>query len=127
MHPNGELIGKGFEAFANGDMDTISGLFDDGIAWHAPGTSPISGDYHGKAEVFGLFGKLLELTEGTFRQEVHAILADDEHVVAITNSHQDKPKPFDGQTVFVWHVKDGKAVECWAIPADQAAAAAAFA
>lgn len=126
MHPNGELIREGYEAFAKGDMDTIAGLFDDDIQWHAAGTSVISGDFKGKAEVFGLFGRLLELTEGTFSQEIHAILADDDHVVVISDSHQDKPKPFSGQTVFIWHVRDGKAVECWAVPADQAAAAAAF-
>lgn len=126
MHPNAELIQEGYEAFAKGDMDTIAGLFDDEITWHAKGTGPISGDYRGKTEVFGLFGKLQELTEGTFQQEIHAILGDDEHVVVLTDSQQEKPKPFSGQTAFIWHVRDGKAVECWAIPADQAAAAEAF-
>ena len=126
MHPNGELIQRGFEAFAQGDMGAISGLFADDITWHAPGTGVLSGDYHGKDEVFGLFGRLLELTEGTFHQEIHAILADDEHVVVLTTSGQNKPRPFAGQQVFIWHVKDGQAVDCWAIQADQAAAAAAF-
>jgi len=126
MHPNGELIREGFEAFAKGDMDTISRLFDDGIQWHSAGTSPLSGDYGGKEAVFGYFGKLMELTEGTFHQEIHAILADDDHVVVVTDYGHDKPKPFTGHQVLVWHVRDGKAVECWAIPADQAGAAAAL-
>jgi uncharacterized protein len=126
MHPNGELIRRGFDAFAAGDMNTIDGLFADDISWHAPGTGVLSGDYHGKEQVFGLFGRLLELTEGSFQQEIHAILADDDHVVVLTTSRQDKPKPFTGNQVFVWHVRDGKVVECWAIQADQAGAAAAF-
>ncbi|HEY8823158.1 MAG TPA: nuclear transport factor 2 family protein [Dermatophilaceae bacterium] len=127
MHPNGELIREGFEAFAKGDMDTVGRLFDDDIQWHSAGTSILSGDFRGKAEVFGLFGKLGEVTEGTFHQEIHAILADDDHVVVMTDNGQDKPRPFSGQQVFVWHVRDGKAVECWDIPTDQAAAAAALA
>lgn len=127
MHPNGELIREGFEAFAKGDMDTVGRLFDDDIQWHSAGTSILSGDFRGKAEVFGLFGKLGEVTEGTFHEEIHAILADDDHVVVMTDNGQDKPRPFSGQQVFVWHVRDGKAVECWVIPTDQAAAAAALA
>jgi ketosteroid isomerase-like protein len=127
MHPDGELIQKGFEAFAKGDMDTVGALFDDDIRWHSPGTSALSGDYRGKAEVFGFFAKLQELTEGTFRQEIHAVLADDDHVVVLTEGTQDKPRPFTGQAVFVWHVRDGKAVECWGIQTDQAASAAALA
>jgi len=127
MHPNGELIRAGFEAFAKGDMETVGALFHDDIVWHAAGTSVISGNFRGKAEVFGLFAKLAELTQGTFHQEIHAVLADDDHVVVLTDNGQDKPRPFTGQQVFIWHVRDGKAVECWGIPADQAATAAAFA
>ena len=127
MHPDGELIQRGFQAFAKGDMDTVGALFHDDIRWHAPGTSALSGDYRGKAEVFGFFAKLQELTEGTFRQEIHAVLADDDHVVVLAEGTQDKPRPFTGQSVFVWHVRDGKVVECWGIQADQAASAAALA
>ncbi len=127
MHPNAELIQSGYEAFAKGDMDTIAGLFSDDIAWHAPGTSVLSGDFRGRDEVFGLFAKLLHVTEGTFHQEIHAILADDDHVVVMTDASFDKPRHFSGHAVFVWHVRDGKAVECWAIQADQAANAAALA
>jgi uncharacterized protein len=126
MHPNGELIRRGYEAFAKGDMDTIAGLFGDDITWHGEGASVLSGDYVGKAAVFGTFAKLQEVTEGTFRQEIHAILADDDHVVVLTNYSHEKPKQYSGQQVFVWHVRDDKAVECWAIPVDQAAASAAL-
>ena len=91
MHPDGELIQKGFEAFAKGDMDTVGALFHDDIQWHAPGTSALSGDYRGKAEVFGFFAKLQELTEGTFRQEIHAVLADDDHVVVWPRARRTSP------------------------------------
>ena len=45
MHPNGELIRSGFEAFAKGDMDTVGALFDDDLVWHSAGTSVLAGDY----------------------------------------------------------------------------------
>jgi uncharacterized protein len=127
MHPNGELIQEGFEAFAKGDMDTVSRLLDDDITWHSRGTSVLSGDYQGKEAVFGFFGRLMELTEGTFHQEIHAILADDDHVVVLLDNGQEKPRPWSDQAVIVWHLRAGKAVECWDIQADQAGAAAALA
>ena len=120
------VIQEGFEAFGKGDMETFAGLFSDDIAWHAPGNNVLSGDYRGKEQVFGLFGKLRDETEGTFHQDVHAILADDEHVVVLTTNGWEKPTHFTGMQVFVWHVRDGRAVECWAIPADQEAANAAL-
>jgi uncharacterized protein len=127
MHPNGELIQAGFEAFDKGDMETVSRLFDDDISWHSSGTSVLSGEFAGKEAVFGLFAKLQEVTEGTFHQDIHAILADDDHVVVMTNYSHEKPRPYSGQQVFVWHVRDGKAADCWVIPVDQVAASAALA
>ena len=126
MHPNGEIIQRGFEAFAKGDMDTVAGLFTDDIVWHSSGTSVLSGDYRGKEAVFGLFGKLMEVTGGTFHQDIHTILADDDHVVVLTSDHWETPRSYSGQSVFVWHVRDGKAFECWAIETDQEASAAAL-
>ena len=44
---NAQLIRDGYEAFAQGDIPTVLGLFDKDIDWHVPGRSPLSGDYHG--------------------------------------------------------------------------------
>jgi ketosteroid isomerase-like protein len=126
MHPHAELMSAGYAAFAAGDMETIDRILDDGVVWHNMGTSPLAGVYHGKAEVFDFFGRLLATTNGTFSQDVHAILADDDHAVVLTTNHWESPQPFSGEQVFVWHVRDGKGVECWGIPADQAATDAAL-
>ena len=82
-HPNLDLMSRGYAAYTSGDMDTINQLFDDDVVWHVAGRSQISGDYTGKEQVFGFFGKLQELSDGTATVEVHDILADDEHGVAI--------------------------------------------
>jgi len=126
MHANGETIRQGFDAFAAGDLEAVSRLLDDDIIWIHSGDAVLAGEYRGKDAVFGYFGKLLELTSFTFRQEVHAILADDDHVVVMTDVAWDSPREFRGHDVFVWHVRDGKATHCWAIPTDQAAADAAL-
>jgi uncharacterized protein len=125
-HPNVELLRKGYEAFASGDMETVDALFADDISWHSPGSNPLAGDYAGKAQVLAMFAKLFEITEGTFRQEIHDIVANDEHGVVLVNASWDTPKAFSGRGVHVLHVKDGKVAEFWLYNEDQAAADAAF-
>jgi len=125
-HPNVALMRTGYAAFAAGDMDTVGSLFADDIVWHAPGNGPLAGEYRGKEQVFGLFAKLFEMTGGTFRQETHDILANDEHACVLVRTRWEKPKPFEGRAVHVWHIKDGRATEYWLHNEDQAAADAAF-
>ncbi len=125
-HPNVELLRKGYAAFGAGDMQTVDALLSDDIVWHSPGNNALAGDYKGKDQVFGLFAKLVELTEGTFRQEIHDLLANDEHAVALMDEAWDKPRPFRGRSVHTWHVREGKPAEFWLFNEDQAAADASF-
>jgi ketosteroid isomerase-like protein len=125
-HPNVELLRKGYAAFSQGDMQTVGELLSDDVVWHSPGNNPLAGDYKGKDQVFGLFAKLLEITEGTFHQEIHDLLGSDQHVVALMDEGWRKPKPFTGRSIHTWHVKGGKAAEFWLFNEDQAAADASF-
>ena len=106
-HPNAEALRKGYGAFAAGDMETVAALFADEIAWHQAGSSPLSGDVAGKDAVFGIFGQLVELTGGTFGQEIHDLLANDEHAVAMVEQWWEQPHPFRGRGVHVWHMRSG--------------------
>lgn len=118
-HPNAELIRRGYAAFSTGDMDTINEVFADDIVWHEAGQGGIAGDYKGKTEVFELFGRLGEMSGGTFSVEVHDVLGNDEHVTALTHVRgQRDGKTLDANGVHVWHVRDGKAVEFWGVPYD---------
>ena len=125
-HPNAEALRKGYEAFAAGDMATVASLFADDIAWHQAGTGPLAGDFAGKEAVFGEFAKLVEVTAGTFGQEIHDLLANDEHVVVMTEQWWEQPHPYRGRSVHVWHMKDGIATETWLMDQDQAAADASL-
>ncbi len=125
-HPNAELMRKGYAAFASGDMDTVSALMGDDIVWHSPGNNPLSGEFKGKDEVFGEFAKLVELTEGTFGQDIHDVVANDEHAVVLVDSRWDKPRTFRGRNVHVWHVSGGKVTEFWSYGEDQAGEDAAL-
>ncbi len=125
-HPNVELMRKGYEAFSRGDMKTVGGIFSEDIVWHSPGDNPLAGDFKGTDQVFGLLAKLLELTEGTFHQEIHDMLANDEHVVVLVDDGWQRPKLYMGRSVHTWHVRGGKATEFWIFSEDQAAADASF-
>jgi hypothetical protein len=125
-HPNVELVRRGYAAFAAGDMATVSELFADDIVWHWPGRSALSGDHVGKEAVFRMFAKLAEMA--VLRQEIHDVLANDEHAVVLVRNHAERSdgRTFDDRQAHVWHVRDGKAVECWMMGEGDQAAADAF-
>jgi ketosteroid isomerase-like protein len=122
-HPNLDLMRRGYAAYTSGDLDTISQLFADDVVWHVSGRSPLSGDYTGKEQVFGFFGKLQELSDGTSKVEVHDLLADDDHGVAIiTQSGTRDGRTYEGRATHVLHLRDGKVTEFWDAYVDQYAA-----
>ena len=90
---------------------------------------PHGGGRRGPDEVIGLFGKLFQLTDGTFRVQIHDVLASDEHVVVL--GHVDAQRA--GKTVqngnydHVCHFRDGKLAEAWVVNVDQYEADAFFA
>jgi ketosteroid isomerase-like protein len=118
-HPNEELLRRGYEAFSAGDMQTLGELFADDIVWHVGGRNQLSGDYRGREEVFGLFGRFVELTGGTLRIELHAALADDEHALALQRTTGEREgRALDDNSVGVYHVAGGKVTEAWFHPGD---------
>jgi ketosteroid isomerase-like protein len=118
-HPNEDLIRRGFDAFAKGDMDTLRELFDADIDYHVPGRSPLAGDYHGPDEVLGLFARIFEVSGGTFRAELHDAVANDDHTVAMfTASGQREGTTLEDRNVLVVHVRDGRLAEVWVLAED---------
>lgn len=115
-----EALRSGYEAFAKGDMDAVAKLFSPDIRWNIGGKSEISGTYEGHEAVFAFFGRLMELTEGTFQVEIHDLLASDDHVVVLVRESATRgDKHLDSNEVHVWHLDDGIATEYWGIPQDQ--------
>jgi ketosteroid isomerase-like protein len=120
-HPNATLFRKGYAAFGSGDMATVASLLADDVVWHAPGHNALAGDYTGIPAVLGLFGRTFELTGGTFRTEVHDIVANDVHGVAlVTISGSRDGKTITASNAHVVHFHDGKLTESWQTSSDQA-------
>ena len=118
---NAEAMRKGYEAFSRGDMDALRNeLFSPDIVWHQGGRNQTSGDYRGTDAVLGLFGKLSELTDGTFQVEVHDVLASEEHAVVLARVRAQRAgKTLEhGEYSHVCHLQDGKLSEAWIVDVD---------
>ena len=65
-----ENLRRGYKAFADNDVATLSEIIPEDAVWHVPGRSQLAGDYRGRDAIFGYFMKLSELTGGTFKAEL---------------------------------------------------------
>ncbi len=128
MHPNEDLIRRTYAAFATGDLQTVGESFAEDIVWHSLGQSRFSRDYTSRDDVFALFGTLLEETDGTFRIELHDVLANDERAVALTTNRGERlGRTLKYVEAAIFRVSDGQIAEAWLYVDDQKAHAAFFA
>jgi ketosteroid isomerase-like protein len=111
-HQNASVLRRAYEAFARGDFAALSELLADDVVWHVPGSSPVSGSHHGREALLGYFGRLMELSGGTFKAESHDILASDRHVVSLEHLTAEREgKLLDVELALVVRVGDGRIVE----------------
>jgi ketosteroid isomerase-like protein len=62
----------------------------------------------------------MEITQGSFRADLHDVLADDEHGVALVALSASRDgRSVNVNAVDVMHLRDGKVVEVWTVPVDQ--------
>lgn len=126
-HPNVARIRDLYAAFAKGDFAVLNDGFAGDLVWHEGGRNQLVGDhrgreaiFRGREAVFEFFSKYIEVTEGSFRLDLHTVLADDEHgvaVVVVTASRGDRTVKVNA--VDVMHLRDGKVVEGWTAFTDQ--------
>jgi len=108
-HPNAAMVRRVYEAFAK----------DTDIAFHVPGQNQVAGTYQGDDGFSAMIAKVMQLSEATFREEVHDVLANDEHAVALAiHRLQRNGRAYEYTTAHVWHIHDGKLTELWEHPGD---------
>ncbi len=109
---------QGYENFDKGDLDAIRGDFAPDTVWHSGGSNILTGDYKGIDDVFAYFMKIVQETGGTFKNEVHDVLANETHGVALVRSSATRNgKTLDTNTVHVAHFNsEGQISESWIIP-----------
>nr|WP_281291899.1 nuclear transport factor 2 family protein [Streptomyces tailanensis] len=79
----------------------------------------MAGEYRGREDTFTVFEREFQLTGGTYRPQLHDVLANDDHTVAllhVTASREGKELDMDYALVF--HIRDDKITEGWVLTAD---------
>lgn len=113
-HPNIAVFRRAYDAFIAGDMDRLAELIASDVVWHVPGANLISGEYTGRKAIFGCFNKIFELSQGTYRPQLHDILANDDHTVALLHATaRHGGKTLDQDYAFVFHIRGGQIAERW--------------
>ena len=114
-HPNAQVIRRGYEAFARGDMATLGELFAKDVLWHEPGgaSTPLAGDYKGQEAVFTMFGQLITLTS-EFRVTLEEVVADDRQAVAIHEAYARRgTTTYRCREAIVFHLLEGRVTDAW--------------
>jgi ketosteroid isomerase-like protein len=107
-------------AFGRGDLDALRDQYlAEDVRFHYPGRGALAGDHEGVREVLAVFGRAFELTGGTLQLELHDVIANDEHAIALYTARGERAgRRLEDCTIQVWHIRNGKAAEVWVYPED---------
>ena len=112
-HPNATLVRQWFTALGNQDNEAAIALMSDEAVWHTSGRGRFAGDYEGKESVSAYLNGF-GMSVDSIVDDLHSVLADDEHAVALNNSTLTRgDKTLNQSNVFVFHVAGGQITEVW--------------
>jgi ketosteroid isomerase-like protein len=119
---NEDLVRQGYKAFGEGDMDTLRSLFAPDAVHVATGNNPLSGEYKGVDDILGYYGKLFELSDGTFRADLQSVKVEGDTVVATHHdSGERNGKTLDQDENLTFTISGGKFARLVEEHSDQAA------
>jgi ketosteroid isomerase-like protein len=122
-HPNEEIVRQGYKAFGEGDMDTLRSLYAPDAVHIATGDNPLAGEYKGVDDILAYYGRLFELSDGTFTAELKSVTVEGDDTVVAT--HRDKGKragkTLDQDETLTFTISDGKFTRLVEKHSDQAA------
>jgi uncharacterized protein len=119
-HPNAALVRNGYQAFASADLKTIRAAFADTAQWESAGRNWLVGRYSGPDAIIAYLQAVFAYSEGTYRTDVHDILANDERAVALQclSASRSDGKTLDTNGAIVFDITDGKVTSVRAWPWD---------
>jgi ketosteroid isomerase-like protein len=77
------IIRRGYQAFGEGDMEHFRSIYTPDVVQQQAGNNQTSGEYKGIDQVLGLYGKLFELSGGTFSVDLKSVKAEGDKVVTV--------------------------------------------
>jgi ketosteroid isomerase-like protein len=85
-----DIIRRGYRAFGEGDMETLGSLYTDDVVQTMPGKNLLAGEHQGRDNVLGLYGKIFELSGGTFKVELKSVKTEGDKVVSVHHSQGER-------------------------------------
>jgi hypothetical protein len=108
-HPNDQVIRRAYAAINRGDLAAFSAQFTEDAIWHGSEAQII-----GAEAIADLVAKLREASGGTLRIELHDVLANDDHAVALQTTRAERNgRSLVDRVVYVFHLRDDKIAEAW--------------
>ena len=83
-HPMIRLLTAGHIRYGDLSLERLRLGIADNVVWYTPGNHPLSGRIEGIEGVFEWLRQSAEVTNGTFRVDMHRILADEEWAAVIS-------------------------------------------
>jgi uncharacterized protein len=121
-HANVGRLREAYAAFGKGDLDRLTEFWTPDIRWHEPGRNRLSGEYTGPPAVFEMFGRTMELTDGSFRVELRTVFADaTDGVTVVRLSGSRGERTLDVLAAHVFRFEGDRVAEFWEAHTDQAA------
>jgi ketosteroid isomerase-like protein len=121
-HPHAALVREAHEAFKRGDREAVDRLFHEDIRWVVTGESQTATVDHGMDEVLASFGKVMELTNGTYEAVGFDYLGGERHAAALAHVTAERDgKRLDVDEVVIFEVRDGRLANAMHIAYDQRA------
>lgn len=106
---NRQLLEKVYQHISRGEIEQMLALCADNVTFQIAGKSRLAGKYDRTSLPSGLFAKIGELSGGTFKLEVHDVMASDRHGMVLgTVRLQRNGAPVEYRTVHVWRIENGK-------------------
>ena len=103
-------------------MAALTSLLAEDLLWYLFGRHQLAGVNRGRDAVFAIVAKIAELSGGTFKIDVHDVVANDQHTVAITTATGTREgRSLNSMGTDVYHMKDGKVTEWWSFGEDDRA------
>jgi hypothetical protein len=109
-----EVVRELYRAFAAQDEPTMRRLFDPEVVWHQTGRSVLAGEHRGIDGVLSFFGRVAELSDGTFTADLQSVASGDGHTFAFhTGRGRARGQVLEDRNVLVCHVRDGRVASVW--------------
>jgi ketosteroid isomerase-like protein len=119
---NEDVVRRAYQAFNEGDGATLTEVFAEDAVWNAGGDNAVSGTFKSRDSTFGMFARLAELTDGSYRVEPQEVSSDGDEVTARHRATAKRgDKTLDTMSTIRFRMSGGRIAEATETLDDQAA------